>query len=239
MKVTIVNAMTESDASQHLITSLMEVINNYTIDIVVYHLDQVDLATCDFCLNCWIRHPERCKFDDDGRDIIDQLWSSDLLVYFTNIAREILPGAEGASVAANSDGNETAMGSDSPTYRLSESLERFLLRTIPYKRYPKLLVVGAYSYAGESVNLAADKSEEVSELVAGGRLGTGIEIADRPAGDDMPVTQVEEVREALAKRVERIRIDYHYRQAKHLLIHDGHNQIDRVFLLQEAFENII
>lgn len=230
MKVTIVNAMSNSSSNQDLITNLMEEINNYTIDLVVYHLDQVDLAACDFCLNCWIRHPERCKFDDDGRDIIDQLWSSDLLVYFTDIAREILPGADGANVAH--EAGESA-------YHLSESLEKFLLRTIPYKRYPKLLVVGAYSYVGEGANLAADKGEEVSELVAGGQLGTGVEIVDRPAGDDMPATQVEEIREALAKRVERIRINYHYRQAKHLLIHDGHNQIDRVFLLQEAFENII
>ncbi len=54
-------------------------------DVKCYHLKDIKLAHCSGCFGCWIKTPGICVAPDEGREIIQTIIRSDMIILFTPV----------------------------------------------------------------------------------------------------------------------------------------------------------
>jgi NADPH-dependent FMN reductase len=64
---------------------LTETLNSDNCDVQCYHLKDIKLAHCSGCFGCWIKTPGICVLPDKGREIIQTIIQSDMIILFTKV----------------------------------------------------------------------------------------------------------------------------------------------------------
>lgn len=83
-KIVILNGAGNGDdylaAPFSVLTDLLE---HDDAEVRCYHLKDIKLAHCKGCMDCWIKTPGICVSADEGREIIQTIMQSDMIILFT------------------------------------------------------------------------------------------------------------------------------------------------------------
>lgn len=86
MKALILNGAIKTDSSMSSIKDITkEVITNQGYNVESIMLHEKDIGPCLGCFCCWVQTPGECIIDDYGRELIDRMINSDLVVYMTPV----------------------------------------------------------------------------------------------------------------------------------------------------------
>jgi len=64
---------------------LTDILNYDNADVKCYRLKDIKLANCTGCFGCWIKTPGICVAHDEGREIIQAIIRSDMVILFTPV----------------------------------------------------------------------------------------------------------------------------------------------------------
>ena len=85
-KVVILNgARNEDDDLTPPFSLLNNLLVNKASKIHCYHLKEIKLAHCTGCFGCWVKTPGICVANDKGREIIQAVIGSDVVILFTPV----------------------------------------------------------------------------------------------------------------------------------------------------------
>lgn len=86
MKALLLNGSNKKEPEiDELYDSIMYELENDGWEIDSILLQNVNIAPCQGCFECWIKTPGECKIDDEGREIAKKMVHSDLIIHFTPI----------------------------------------------------------------------------------------------------------------------------------------------------------
>jgi len=94
MKVTIVNGSPkgEKSATYKMIEPLMEVANSKGYEVNYIELAGKNIHHCTGCYSCWFQTPGVCVFQDDMKELMQQVKNTDYLVYAAPLYTDTVPG---------------------------------------------------------------------------------------------------------------------------------------------------
>ncbi|MFX0011170.1 MAG: flavodoxin family protein [Candidatus Hermodarchaeota archaeon] len=86
MKVLLLNGTLKQDSDiDKLYLSIVDELKSKAFEIDSILLRDLNVAACQGCFDCWVKHPGECRTADDGREIAKKMVQSNLIIHFTPI----------------------------------------------------------------------------------------------------------------------------------------------------------
>lgn len=76
---------TSNKAYDNVLSSIIEELKKNRFEIDLVFLEDIDVAACQGCFDCWVKNPGECRTDDYSREITKKMVQSDLIIHFTPI----------------------------------------------------------------------------------------------------------------------------------------------------------
>jgi multimeric flavodoxin WrbA len=78
-------SLTKDSDIERLYASILEELESKGFEIETILLQDIKVAPCQGCFDCWVKTPGECRTDDEGREIAKKMVQSQLIIHFTPI----------------------------------------------------------------------------------------------------------------------------------------------------------
>lgn len=85
MKVTVFNGSPRAERgnTQAMVEEFCRGAEKAGVEVETVFLAKKEIKGCTGCITCWLKTPGKCVFDDDMRELLEKVKSSDLIVFAT------------------------------------------------------------------------------------------------------------------------------------------------------------
>ncbi|MBN1800759.1 MAG: flavodoxin family protein [Candidatus Lokiarchaeota archaeon] len=86
MKALVLNGFSDNKGdSENMKSLIIEELERNQYEVEHLALKDVSIAPCQGCFDCWLTTPGQCRIADNGREIIEKMGLTNLIVHFTPI----------------------------------------------------------------------------------------------------------------------------------------------------------